>query len=425
MAGFEQECVKLVRALGIRCPEGEDAKDAVQQHLSSKDAGSWFLVVNNANDVEVFHKLTHSGSRILDFLPSSNNRQTLFTTQSRKVASVAAKTTVETLLQMHPEEATGLLKKSLINKDELEDIENVSQLLDALTYLPLAIAQAAAYMNVYKTSIAEYIQVFNDADAQNIIELLDEGYNDEVHYDRSQGAVATTWIMSFDRIRRTAPAAADLLSFMACVKPKGIPRSILPKLKTEQQMTQAIGTLTGHGFLSRREGEATFDMHSLVHLATRIWNKNEGREREMQQKTLARVAEIFPTDDWRNRDLWQQYLPHALRLLGAAGCMENEGGHKLGLSVGRCLRVDGRIMEAVSALEHVVKIRERILEEDHPDQLTSEHELAGAYIDDGQTKKAVEMLEHVVKIKARVLEKDHPDRLTSEHELAGAYLADG
>ncbi|RKK74015.1 hypothetical protein BFJ71_g17336, partial [Fusarium oxysporum] len=425
MAGFEQECVKLVRALGIRCSEGEDAKDAVRQHLSSKDAGSWFLVVDNSDDVEIFHKSTHSGSGILDFLPSSDNGRTLFTTRSRKVASVAAKTTVETLLQMHPEEATGLLKKSLINKDELEDIENVSQLLDALTYLPLAIAEAAAYMNVYETTIVQYIRVFNDADAQNIIELLEEGYDDEVHYDRSQGAVATTWIVSFDRIRRTAPAAADLLSFMAYVEPRGIPRSILPRLKTEQQMTQAIGTLTGHGFLSRREGEATFDMHSLVHLATRIWNKNEGREREMQQKTLARVAEIFPTDDWRNRDLWRQYLPHALRLLGGAGCMENEGGHKLGLSVGRCLLVDGRMMEAVSALEHVVEIRKRILAEDHPHRLTSEHELAGAYLADGQTKKAVEMLEHVVQIRKRISAEDHPHRLASEHELARAYLYDG
>jgi hypothetical protein len=421
MAGFKQECVKLVRVLGIRCPEGEDAKDAVRQHLSSKDAGSWFLVVDNADDVEIFHKSTHSGGGILDFLPSSDNGRTLFTTRSRKVASIAAKTTVETLLQMHPEEATGLHEKSLIDKEEVKDTENVSQLLDALTYLPLAIAQAAAYINVYKTSIAAYIRVFNDADAQNIIELLEEGYDDEVHYDRSQGAVATTWIVSFDRIRRTAPAAADLLSFMAYVEPRGIPRSILPRLKTEQQMTQAIGTLTGHGFLSRRESEATFDMHSLVHLATRIWNKNEGREREMQQKTLARVAEIFPTDDWRNRDLWRQYLPHALRLLGAAGCIENEGGHKLGLSVGQCLLVDGRMIEAVSTLEHVVKTRERILAEDHPGRLTSEHVLARAYLDDDQTRKAVEKLEHVVAVEAEILVEDDPSRHLSQDLLQYCY----
>ncbi|RKK79600.1 hypothetical protein BFJ71_g16159 [Fusarium oxysporum] len=425
MADFEQECVKLVRALGIRCSEGEDAKDAVRQYLCSKDAGSWFLVVDNADDVEILHKSTHPGGGILDFLPSSDNGRTLFTTRSRKVASVVAKTTVETLLPMHPEEATGLLEKSLIDKEELKDIENVSQLLDALTYLPLAIAEAAAYMNVYETPIVEYIRVFKDADAENIIELLKEGYDDEVHYDSSQGAVATTWIVSFDRIRRTVPAAADLLSFMACIEPRGIPRSILPNLKTKQQMTQAIGTLTGHGFLSRREGEATFDMHSLVHLATRIWNKNEGREREVRQTTLTRVAEVFPTADWKNRDMWRQYLPHALRLLGTTRYMENEGGCVLGLLVGQCLLVDGRTMEAVSTLEHVVAAEAEILAEDHPRRLTLEHELARACLADGQTKKAVEMLEHVVKIEARMLAEDHPHRLASEDVLARAYLADG
>ncbi|KAF4502802.1 ankyrin 3 [Fusarium agapanthi] len=425
MAGFEQECVKLVKALGIQCSEGEDAKDAVRQYLSSKAAGSWFLVVDNADDVEVFHNSTHLDGGIISFLPSSENGRTLFTTRSRKVASVAAKTTVETLQPMRRDEAEALLEKYLTKKDELNDIENVSQLLDALTYLPLAIAQAAAYMNVYETPIVEYIQVLKDADAENIIELLEERYDDEVHYDTSQGAVATTWIVSFDRIRRTLPAAADLLSFMACVEPKGIPRSILPKLKTEQKMTQAIGTLTGHGFLSRREGEALFDMHSLVHLATRTWNKNEGREREVRQTTLTRVAEVFPTDEWKNRDMWRQYLPHALRLLGTEGCVESERGCELGLWVGRCLLVDGRMMEAVSALEPVVEIRERILAEDHPDRLSSEHVLAGAYLRDGQTKKAVEMLQYVVKIRERILVEDHLDRLSSEHMLAGAYLRDG
>ncbi|RKK80963.1 hypothetical protein BFJ68_g16127 [Fusarium oxysporum] len=404
MAGFEQECMKLVKTLGIPCSAGEDAKDAVRQHLSSKDAGS---------------RRTRVGGSSTFFRP--DNGRTLFTTRSRKVANVVAKTTVETLLPMHREEAVGLLEKSLIDKEELKDIENVSQLLDALTYLPLAIAQAAAYMNVYETPIVEYIRVFNDADAENAIELLEQGYDDEVHYDSSQGAVATTWILSFDRIRRSVPAAADLLSFMACIEPRGIPRSILPKLKTEQQMTKAIGTLTGHGFLSRREGESTFDMHSLVHLATRRWNENEGREREVRQTTLAGIAEVFPTSDWENRDLWRQYLPHALRLLGTERHMENEGGCNLGLSVGKCLLIDGRTMEAVSTLEHVVKTRKRILAEDRPRRLASEHMLARAYLADDQTRKAVKMLEHVVAVEAGILAEDDPSRHLSQDLLQYCY----
>ncbi|KAF5704087.1 kinesin light chain [Fusarium globosum] len=421
MAGFEQECVKIVKTLGIRYSEGEDAKDAVRQHLSSKDAGSWFLVVDNADDAEIFHKSTHPGGEILDFLPSSDSGRTLFTTRSKQVAIAATKTAVEKLPQMHPEEAIDLLKRSLIDKDGLDDSESVSQLLDALTHLPLAIAQAAAYMNVYEVSVAEYIRVFNDADARNIIDLLEEGYDDEIHYDRSQGAVATTWIVSFDQLRRTAPAAADLLSFMACIEPRGIPRSILPRLRTEQQMTQAIGLLTGHGFLSRREGDVTFDMHSLVHLATRIWNKNEGREREVRQTTLTRVAEVFPTHDWGNRVLWRQYLPHALRLLGTTRYVENEGEFGLGLSVGPCLLVDGRTTEAVSILEYVVKTQESILAGDHPDRLTSGHVLAAAYLADSQTKKAVEILEHVVAVEAGILADDGPSRHLSQDLLQHCY----
>jgi tetratricopeptide (TPR) repeat protein len=166
-------------------------------------------------------------------------------------------------------------------------------------------------------------------------------------------------------------------------------------------------------------------MYSLVHLATRIWNRDEGRERQVRQTTLICVAEVFPTDDWENRDIWRQYLPHALRLLGTAGCMENEGGRELGLLVGQCLLVDGRTIEAVSTLEHVVKTREKILAEDHPDRQASEHELARAYLVDGQTRKAIQMLEHIIRIRERVLVEDNPHRLASEQVLARAYLADG
>ncbi|KAG7406533.1 Nephrocystin-3 [Fusarium oxysporum f. sp. rapae] len=431
MAGFEQECMKLVKTLGIRCSEGEDAKDAVRQHLSSKDAGSWFLVVDNADDAEIFHKSTHPGGGILNFLPSSDNGRTLFTTRSRQVAIAAAKTAIEKLPQMHPEEATVLLKRSLIDKDGLDDSESVSQLLDALTCLPLAIAQAAAYMNVYETPIVEYIRVFKDADAENTIELLKEGYDDEVHYDSSQGAVATTWIVSFDRVHRTAPAAADLLSFMACIEPRGIPRSILPKLKTEQQMTQAIGTLTGHGFLSRREGEEAFDMHngrtteavSTLEHVVKIRERISAEDHPSRLTSEHELARAYLDDGHTKKAV--EMLEHVVEI--RERILAEDHPHRLASEhvLAQAYLDDGQTRRAVEMLEHVVEIRERISAEDHPHRLASEHELAGAYLDDGQTKKAVEMLEHVVAVEAEILTEDHLDRLASEHVLAQAYLDDG
>jgi tetratricopeptide (TPR) repeat protein len=81
----------------------------------------------------------------------------------------------------------------------------------------------------------------------------------------------------------------------------------------------------------------------------------------------------------------------------------------------------GKIKEAVLLLKQVVKIREQILAEDHPDQLASQHALAMAYQANGQVKEAVSLLEQVVKIREQTQAEDHPDRLASQHVLATMY----
>ena len=85
----------------------------------------------------------------------------------------------------------------------------------------------------------------------------------------------------------------------------------------------------------------------------------------------------------------------------------------------------GKVRDAVRLLEGVVQIRGQTLTEDHPDQLASQHELAGAYQADGQVQEAVRLLEEVVRIRGQTLTEDHPDRLVSQHALAGVYRANG
>jgi hypothetical protein len=85
----------------------------------------------------------------------------------------------------------------------------------------------------------------------------------------------------------------------------------------------------------------------------------------------------------------------------------------------------GRVKEAVSLLEQVVKIKEQTLAEDHPSRLASQHALAGAYQANGQVKEAVSLLEQVVKIEEQTLAEDHPDRLASQQVLATMFWALG
>ncbi|KAK7570364.1 hypothetical protein V3481_019544 [Fusarium oxysporum f. sp. vasinfectum] len=424
MASFEQACTRMIKVFDIEHADNEDPKETFKDFLSSEEAGKWFLIIDNADDMKTLYGTAQEPGGIADYIPDCEQGYILFTTRSREVAVTVAQTNILELPEMEKKDARTLLQSSLIQKDQMQDTDLADRLLRELAYLPLAITQASAYMTINRISIKEYMRLLQNTD-QDMVELLSVGFRDGTHYDAAQGAVITTWIVSFKQIRALHEEAARLLSFASCLEPKAIPRTLLPRLGTEQSMTRAIGTLCGYSFLSQREDGDMFDMHSLVHLATRRWNEDEGREDGIQQLALARIAEAFPTDDWENREVWRQHLPHALRVLTSMHSDGSEDICKLGYWVGRCLHVDGKARQAVGILGHVVAVQETALAENHPDRLASQHALAGVYRANGQIAEAVKLLEHVVAVQETTLAENHPQRLASQHELAGAYKANG
>jgi tetratricopeptide (TPR) repeat protein len=471
---FEQACADIARVLHMPQAAGEeDAKQLVRQYLSSLQAGRWLLILDNADDADILFG-TEQSKGIVDYLPESEEGVIVYTTRTLEVAVSLTRGDVVELGAMNRQDAVNFLEKSLIRKDLLHADATTMELLDELTCLPLAIAQAAAYLNMNKMSIAKYLRLLRNTE-QDIVGLMSREFRDDTRYKDSANAVATTWVVSFTQIRARDAAAADLLSFMSCVEWKAIPRSLLPSVQPEERMEEAIGTLCRYSVLARRENddrekeegeEEWYDIHRLVHLATRIWISQVGDMAEVVEKAVRHVAGIFPSDDHANHVVWRAYLPHALRLLENMPNCDIGEKSELCLLVGRCLRVDGRIREAVKwleescqwrnqldgddsnrllsqhelagayradgqvkkaveLLEHVVAVREKVLAEEHPDRLASQHALAGAYEADGQVKKAVELLEHVVAVQEKVLAEEHPDRLASQHALAIAYRADG
>jgi hypothetical protein len=446
MESFEQACTEIVQALHIpQSADKEDAKELVKQYLSSSQARRWLLVVDNADDPNILFG-SEQLRGIVDYLPESEGGVTVHTTRTLEVAVSLTRGDVLELGAMDRGDATDFLSRSLIRKELLRDCGMTDKLLDELTCLPLAIAQAAAYLNRNRMLVAKYLQLLRGTE-QDLVRLLSREFRDETRYKGSANAVATTWVVSFSQIREHDAAAADLLAFMSCVEWKAIPRSLLPEAQSDGQMEEAIGTLCGYSFLTRRGGESGgtqeseetetntgeekdtetqvereewYDIHRLVHLATRIWVKEHGNAGEVAEDAVRHVADVFPSDDYENQVMWRGYLPHALRLLGSGQHSSAWEQSKLCLLVGRCLRVDGRMQEAVVWLERSCEQRSQ-LDEDNPGRLSSQHVLAMAYRADGQVHKAVELLEHVVSIKARILRDDHPSRLVSVEVLNDMY----
>ncbi|EFQ25647.1 phosphorylase superfamily protein [Colletotrichum graminicola M1.001] len=428
LASFEQAYADIAKELDNSLTEedNDDMKLSVKQFLSSKRAGYWFLIVDNADDSEILHGSSDDDDGLNSYLPQSENGTTLFTTRLRDLAMSVADDAVVDLDAMNRDDAMKLLERSLHQQRQglLQDSDSTLKLLDFLTHLPLAITQAAAYLNRNRhVSLARYLQLLQGTE-QTRMSTLSREFDDRTRYPKSRNAIATTWLVSFDQIKQTDSYATELLFFISLIEPKSIPRSILYCSGSEDDMEYAIGTLCSYAFLVAQEDAETFDMHSLVHLAARFWAKQQSVEEQITRAAVKHLCEIFPPHHFSNRTVWRHYMPHALKLWRTTTQInESEAQAGLYLKVGQCLLRDARVNEAVKLLEHVVEIR-ATLDEWHPDRLEAQHHLAKAYRYDGQFNKAIKLLEHVVELRATLEEWD-PDRLSSQHQLATAYHNDG
>lgn len=246
-----QAYLEVGQQLGIYGLDEEkaDIKKLVQRHLSQESAGRWLLIFDNADDMDMWIQNARYGSQspgLIDYLPRSSQGCVVFTTRSRKVAVKLAQQNVIKVLEMDEEAAMQVLSKSLIDQGLLQNREDTIKLLQKLTFLPLAIVQAAAYINENGTTLANYLLLLEDQE-QNVIELLSEDFEDEGRY---RNPVATTWLVSFEQIRRRDPLAADFLSFTSCIDPRDIPQSLLPPAASRKKEIDAIGTLSAYSFVS-------------------------------------------------------------------------------------------------------------------------------------------------------------------------------
>ncbi len=62
-------------------------------------------------------------------------------------------------------------------------------------------------------------------------------------------------------------------------------------------MLDAIGTLTAYSFIAKRPDGKFYDIHRLVHLATRSWLESKGLLAHWSREVVARLANILPEDE--------------------------------------------------------------------------------------------------------------------------------
>jgi tetratricopeptide (TPR) repeat protein len=415
---LQQAFENIGRQLGVPGLEDghADVKKLVQRHLNQQSSGQWLLILDNVDQVNMWH------TELKPYLPKSPQGCVICTTRNRKVAvQITRAPKIIEVLEMDEETAMQLLDKSLIDPELLDSRQDALKLLEQLTFLPLAIVQAAAYINENGCGLSEYLSLL-EAQEQDVVELLSEDFEDDRRYKDTKNPIATTWLISFQHIQRTNPLAAEYLSFMSCVDPKDIPQSLLPPAQSRKKEIDALGVLDAYSFVSRRAIDQALDMHRLVHLATRNWLRKEGRLAEWAAKAMQRLDEVFPENEHQNRSIWRLYLAHALYVL-KQDSLEGDGEERVDLieKVAGCLYEDGRYKEAEPWYLQLTEIRKIVFSEEHPSTLTSMNDLASTYWSQGRFADAEGLQTQVLDARKIVLGEEHPDTLTSMNNLASMY----
>ncbi|KAL6232292.1 hypothetical protein BDW75DRAFT_232903 [Aspergillus navahoensis] len=426
----EQACMTIAQMVGIQDVEPAEVKERLKTYLSQTD-DKWILIFDNADDMGMWMKGSPTAPPLKNIIPRSENGHVLFTSRNRKLVVNLASPNILSIPDMDQRTAKEIFKKLLIQKDLLQDEHAVNTLLEQLTFLPLAISQAAAYINQNGISLARYMSLLGEQEG-SIIELLGEEFEDDARYTEVQNTVATTWLVSFLQIQQVDEIASDYLSFMACISPRDIPESILPSTTSAKRRVEALGLLKAYSFVTAQVDDSILSLHRLVHLATRNWLRTRETFESWVEKATDRLDKVFPSGEHENRQIWRGYLPHALYLVDSAEFQARRDNHGDFLArIGSCLESDGRYAEAETLFRNILKIQERACGPEHLGTLTSISNLgfvlarqgnmanlASIYFAQERLEKAEELEVQVLDIQKQVLGPEHPDTLASMHNLA-------
>ncbi|TGJ83296.1 hypothetical protein E0Z10_g5439 [Xylaria hypoxylon] len=354
-SSFEQAYTAMARRLNIQIKADKDLKVSVRQHLESEKAGQWFLIVDNADDPEILFGSLDKPAGIYEYLPKSDNGLILFTTRSRAVAVAVATSDVIDLHEMNIREATEFLKTTLINKQLLEDKATLEELFQELTHLPLAIAQAAAYLNQTQMSTKKYLALLRNTE-RDLVNLMSREFHDNTRYQGSQNAVATTWLIK---------DAIEIFEHVVTVEKKTLAEKDNSRLASEHQLATA--------YLENRQTKDAIEIFEHVVAICQKTLAEEDNSRLASKYELARAY-------LENRQISEAIilLEHVVantRMLLEEDHFRLTSEHELA----RAYIADGRISEAITLLAHVVAITKG-LDMNDKDKRVSQDLLTEAYI---------------------------------------------
>jgi hypothetical protein len=456
----------------------------VHDWLGDERNGRWALVLDNLDNASFLTASSVDGDGrpadmdatssqpLIRYLPQCQHGTFLVTSRSREAASeLVEDRNIIAVDPMDKGDALTLLQRKLCR---LEEGDGMSELVTALEYMPLAIAQAAAYISQTwpPCSVQQYLDKFRKSDREKAGLLSYE--SGKLRRDASaKNSILVTWQISFDHIREIRPSAFHVLSLMSFCDRQGIPASLLRGQEEETKRRQEqdkgpkqgyadcgdgdgesggdcnggdgddddgssddnhndgfgddIMTLRNFSFISTNGDGKTFEMHRLVQLATLEWPEAHGQQDHCRHRFLKRLRERLPTGNYENWAECRALFPHA-KSAAAVAPKEKEplrDWATISYNAAWYAWEIGNGAEAEKLATQAMRVRQKVLGQEQRETLAAMAMVALARKQRGLWAEAEVLEAQVMEMKERVLGSEHPSTLTSMTNLATTHRNQG
>ncbi|MFF0507412.1 tetratricopeptide repeat protein [Streptomyces fimicarius] len=373
--------------------------------------------------------------------PTSRHGRVLVTTRRRDAALTGSGRHLVTVGLFTPQEATAYLTAVLAAHDRHEPTGRISDLAADLGHLPLALAQAAAYIVDSGLTCASYRELLADRIAKLEHLLPEPG----ALPDDQTTTVAATWSLSVEQADRIRPAglARPMLQLAGMLDPNGIPAAVLvgePALahlaeqrgRTGQDSTEepppvspedAVHALRALHRLNLVEHTPdtparAVRVHQLIQRATRD-TLAPGQYDRLALTAADALSAAWPAIE-RDTALGQAFRGNseALTRHGESALYQPDGLHTILFRTGLSLSEAGQVTAAAEHFAHLASTTHDRLGPGHPATLAARHNLAHCRGDAGDPADAVRILTDVLTDHVDALGPEHPHTLTIRSNLA-------
>jgi len=405
---------KFAMEMKLLDKEQQNSKLVIETVLNWMDShDKWMFIYDNADNI----------NKNVAWWPRNNRGNILITTRNKQ-NYIGKKVDIVVL---EKNESIDFLKK----RTRIDDSQNALKLAKRLGFLPLALEQAAAYIEINKITYVEYLSLLEDFGLEVLKEVdcvidytipIEATLNisiEKVNHEYSKQLLYLCAYMASENI------GEELFTANAELLPLPLGKMMTNRLDINKVWVQ----LTRYSILERQDDEKGYSMHRLLQ---EIVRNKIGNDLQWARYCLLLFSKSYDFEygDIESQNYFLKLTPHIEVFLNITKTTlttdeEQEKIAYLYLMGGVGNRYLGNYIRALELLLNASTIFEKILGEEHPNTATAYNEMASVFYYQGNYAEALEYYGYALAIRKKVLGKEHPDTATIYNNMAAVFRIRG